>query len=241
MIYLQCIVHHALRTQYVTKIISVPVHYRLKICSAFAVIWRELQFIAVIIGKVVILTIILDVQGCHDQHIHRLKSSHCDKLHCKHAKIWQTLARIDPSHKSHNVSPKYPTIHRFVTEMCTQVHISVSNWCIVGYGTGALWDLCNKSIGIMLAACSESGQILALYVVSTGLFISKIDLILAEFPNFISYFWQHYVQLYIEGLVQYCSNFFALAMELVQSCTKLWTYMLPLWAVLFCSKFLTFD
>ena len=55
---------------------------------------------------------------------------------------------INPSHKSHNASDKYPTvtIHHFVTEMCTHVHISVTNWCIVGYGTGALLDLCNRSI-----------------------------------------------------------------------------------------------
>ena len=32
-------------------------------------------------------------------------------------------------------------MHRFVTEMCTHVHISVTKWCIVGYGTGASWDL----------------------------------------------------------------------------------------------------
>ena len=42
---------------------------------------------------------------------------------------------IDPSHKSRNVS-KHPTMHHFVTEMCTHVHISVTKWCIVGCG----WD-----------------------------------------------------------------------------------------------------
>ena len=26
------------------------------------------------------------------------------------------------------------------------VHVSVTEWCIVGYGIGVLWDLCNKSI-----------------------------------------------------------------------------------------------
>ena len=53
----------------------------------------------------------------------------------------------DPSHKSQNASDKYPIMNHFVTEMCTHVHISVTKWCIVGYGTGALWDLCNRSIG----------------------------------------------------------------------------------------------
>ena len=42
---------------------------------------------------------------------------------------------------------KYPTMHHFVTEMCTRVHISVTKWCIVGYEIGALWDWCNRSIG----------------------------------------------------------------------------------------------
>ena len=26
------------------------------------------------------------------------------------------------------------------------MHISVTKWCIVGYGNGALWDLCNRSL-----------------------------------------------------------------------------------------------
>ena len=37
-------------------------------------------------------------------------------------------------------------MHHFETEMCTHVHISVTKWCIVGYRTGALWDLHNRSI-----------------------------------------------------------------------------------------------
>ena len=42
---------------------------------------------------------------------------------------------MDPSHKSLNVLYKYPTMHHFVTEMCTHVYISITKWCIVGYGT----------------------------------------------------------------------------------------------------------
>ena len=53
---------------------------------------------------------------------------------------------IDPSHKSHNASHKYPIMHHFVTEMCTHVHISVTKCCIVGYDTDAFWDLWNGSI-----------------------------------------------------------------------------------------------
>ena len=48
---------------------------------------------------------------------------------------------IETSHKSHNASDKHSTMDHFVTEMCTYVHISVTKWCIVGYRTGALWDL----------------------------------------------------------------------------------------------------
>ena len=56
---------------------------------------------------------------------------------------WDLQAKCtpDPSHKSHNAPDKYPTMHHFVTEMCTCVHISVTKWCIVGYGTDAFWDL----------------------------------------------------------------------------------------------------
>ena len=53
---------------------------------------------------------------------------------------------IDRARKSHNASDKYHIMHHFVTEMCTRVHISVTKWCIVGYGIGALWDLCTRSI-----------------------------------------------------------------------------------------------
>ena len=32
----------------------------------------------------------------------------------------------------------------FVTQICTHARISVTKWCIVGYGAGTLWDLCNR-------------------------------------------------------------------------------------------------
>ena len=54
---------------------------------------------------------------------------------------WRVL-----SHKSHNALNKYVTMHHFVTEMCTHVYISVTEWYIVGYLSNALWDLCNRSI-----------------------------------------------------------------------------------------------
>ena len=48
---------------------------------------------------------------------------------------------VDPSHKSHNASDKYSTLHHFVAEMCTHlcisvtkvVHCGVWDWCIVGF------------------------------------------------------------------------------------------------------------
>ena len=33
----------------------------------------------------------------------------------------------------------------FCTEMCAHVHISVTEWGVVKYGTDALWYLCNRS------------------------------------------------------------------------------------------------
>ena len=40
--------------------------------------------------------------------------------------------QIDPSHKSHNAPDKYPTMHHFVTEMCTwdmaQMHSGILRW-----------------------------------------------------------------------------------------------------------------
>ena len=55
---------------------------------------------------------------------------------------------IDLLQKSHNAPVPYPTMHHFVTEMCTCVHISVTNWCIVGYLLDALWDLWDGSIHV---------------------------------------------------------------------------------------------
>ena len=69
-------------------------------------------------------------------------------LHILEWLVWFFITpdTIDPFHKSHNASYIYPTMHHFVTEMCTHVHISVTKWCIVGYRTGALWDLRDGSI-----------------------------------------------------------------------------------------------
>ena len=49
--------------------------------------------------------------------------------------IKQSAFVIDPSHKSHNASGKYATIHHIVTEMCTFLLHGVS------VTSGALWDI----------------------------------------------------------------------------------------------------
>ena len=51
------------------------------------------------------------------------------------------VLQSDLLHKSHNAPVLYPTMHHFVTEMSTCVHISVTKWCIVGYLWGVLWVL----------------------------------------------------------------------------------------------------
>ena len=51
----------------------------------------------------------------------------------------------ESSHKSHNVLDRNPTMHQFVTEMCTHVHISVTKWCIVGYGSHNA-PVCNRNV-----------------------------------------------------------------------------------------------
>ena len=55
---------------------------------------------------------------------------------------------IDLLQKSHNTPVLYPTMHHFVTEMCTCVHISVTKWCILGYLSRALWNLWDGYIDI---------------------------------------------------------------------------------------------
>ena len=57
---------------------------------------------------------------------------------------------IDLLHKSHIAPVQYPTMHHFVTEMCTCVHISVTKLCIVVYLSNALWDLWNWFINVTL-------------------------------------------------------------------------------------------
>ena len=69
---------------------------------------------------------------------------------------------INPIHKSHNAPVPYPTMHQCLIPQCTisQCTHFCSGWCIVGYGTSALWDLLNLSIApvsvyILLPQCQR--------------------------------------------------------------------------------------
>ena len=55
---------------------------------------------------------------------------------------------IDLLHKSFNEIVQYLTMHHFVTEMYTRVHISVTKMCIVRYMSNALWNFSDGSIGL---------------------------------------------------------------------------------------------
>ena len=46
-------------------------------------------------------------------------------------------------------SRPYPTVHHFVTGMCTCVHIYVLEWCILVYAADALWDIRDDSTYIL--------------------------------------------------------------------------------------------
>ena len=60
--------------------------------------------------------------------------------------IWNKL-RLVLGILLYNDPVPYPTMHHFVTEMCTCVHISATKWCTVGYLSNVLWDLWHGSIG----------------------------------------------------------------------------------------------
>ena len=58
-----------------------------------------------------------------------------------HSPICKSLSK----YSSDKSSDKYSKMHNFVTEKCTHWHISITKWCIVGYGVGAFADLCYRS------------------------------------------------------------------------------------------------
>ena len=68
----------------------------------------------------------------------------------------QRTSNADLVHKSHNAPIPYPTMHHFVSEMCTCVHISVTKLCIVGYWSNVLWDLWDGSVQYLAWSASHS-------------------------------------------------------------------------------------
>ena len=54
--------------------------------------------------------------------------------------LYHVTDTFDQCRKSHNAPVPYPIVQHL------NVRISVAMWCIVGYGTGALWHLWHRSI-----------------------------------------------------------------------------------------------
>ena len=81
------------------------------------------------------------------------------KYMCWTCHIWNTFTLSMP-HKETNLT-------MFVTNIpnCTHVHISVTKWCSVGYGTSALWDsnvqrvYSNYSIDGLMQDCGISSAL----------------------------------------------------------------------------------
>ena len=69
----------------------------------------------------------------------------------EHQLIW-IIIWVDKLHQNRPISQIPQCIRQlshyalFCNRNNGNVHISVTEWCIMGYGTGALWDLCNRSI-----------------------------------------------------------------------------------------------
>ena len=78
----------------------------------------------------------LTVAGMYSVHytiIYKFKSDQC-VIFVLPLWLWYSVFVLNPN----NALDRYPTMHHFVTEMYTPMHISVTKWCIVGYETGAL-------------------------------------------------------------------------------------------------------
>ena len=56
--------------------------------------------------------------------------------------------KIVTKDQSHNALNTYPTMHHFVTEMCTFLIHLIQNGALWDIGTDALWDLCYRSLWV---------------------------------------------------------------------------------------------
>ena len=101
---------------------------------------------------------------------------------------------IDPSHKSHNASDKYPTMHHFVTEMCTHAHFCYKMLhCGIRHSTGAFWDLWDCSI-VLAHPVIIYGRTSPL-LFSTLLMNTKCYCVLSFMGIFLSHLWRFMVTL----------------------------------------------
>ena len=66
---------------------------------------------------------------------HQMAVVNVRSVYCMHLQMH--VARLEPSHKSHNSLDKYPTMHHFVTKMCTFL-----------FQNGALWEMWLVHCGI---------------------------------------------------------------------------------------------
>ena len=84
-------------------------------------------------------------------------------MHCGIYEMSLLKRALMGQYHTHNAPIPYPTMHQFVTEMCTNVHISVTKWCIMGFLFDALWDLWDGYINLSTrsppTSCSRSGQL----------------------------------------------------------------------------------
>ena len=95
---------------------------------------------------------------------------------------WCLLEVIIPQEKNHLTNS---TMHHFVTEICTYVHISVIKWCIVGYASCASWKLCSHTTVCGCICCILYQSILWLphyeWIISQG--SRKTCLVNPQRPN----------------------------------------------------------
>ena len=69
--------------------------------------------------------------------------THDIKFHWSLLRVLKIQSKHLTNHTYHDkISHNAP----FCTEMCTRMHIFVTKWCIVGSGTGALWDLWDSRV-----------------------------------------------------------------------------------------------
>ena len=66
---------------------------------------------------------------------------HNDDRNHKAIQGHMTGTRIESIHRTYNVPVQRPALQYFVTELCTCVHITVAEWCIMGRLFDALWNL----------------------------------------------------------------------------------------------------